>query len=253
MTTIGNERLTREIRVAWAIAEKDARIYYAKPPSLMFGILFPVSMFLSFVIGRNMPADRAIPVLVAQTLLFASSSIGPITIPLERRMRTFERFLTAPVSLSTVLIGKMLAGFLYGILVSAIPVVAGLVLLKCQVSNLPCLAAGMILSALGFAAMGITFALLPGQGPGQIMMPLNLVRIPLLFISGVFIPVRSLPSLAQTVSMLSPLTHSIELLRAGLGNEHFFEPTLNVGVLLLYALLFLFLSNRFHVMNQRKE
>jgi len=47
--------LGRELKVAWAIAVKDMKIYYLRTPSLMFGILFPFSMFLSFVIGRNMP------------------------------------------------------------------------------------------------------------------------------------------------------------------------------------------------------
>ena len=118
----GTKRLLKDSRVAWTIAEKDIRIYYAKPPSLMFGILFPFSMFLSFVIGRNIPVDRAIPILVAQTLFFASSSIGPITIPMERRVRTFERFLSAPVSLVTILLGKTIAGFIYGIVISLVPI-----------------------------------------------------------------------------------------------------------------------------------
>ena len=247
------KRVLKEMRVAWAIGEKDIRIYYAKPPSLMFGILFPFSMFLSFVIGRNIPVSEAIPALVAQTLFFASSSIGPITIPLERRVRTFDRFLSAPVSLSTVLIGKTIAGFIYGLGVSIIPILIGVTFFQSNVTEIIALTAGMILSALGFAAMGIMFASLPGQGPGQVMMPLNFVRIPLLFVSGVFIPVNDLPAWGQILSMFSPLTHSIELLRGGLGGENFFGPLLNVGVLSLYLVIFLCVGIRFHIINQRKE
>ena len=112
---------------------------------------------------------------------------------------------------------------------------------------------GMILSALGFAAMGIMFASLPGQGPGQVMMPLNFVRIPLLFISGVFVPVKDLPAWGQLLSMFSPLTHSIELVRSGLGGENFFGPLVNIGVLTLYLVVFLVVGIRFHITNQRKE
>jgi len=249
----GIKRILKEMRVAWAIGEKDIRIYYAKPPSLMFGILFPFSMFLSFVIGRNIPVDRAIPVLVAQTLFFASSSIGPITIPLERRIRTFDRFLSAPVSLTTILLGKTIAGFIYGVGVSIIPILIGVAFFQSNVTDLLALIAGMILSALGFAAMGIMFASLPGQGPGQVMMPLNFVRIPLLFISGVFVPVKDLPAWGQLLSMFSPLTHSIELVRGGLGGENFFGPLVNVGVLSFYLVVFLLVGIRFHIINQRKE
>jgi len=250
---IGTKRLLKEMRVAWAIGEKDIRIYYAKAPSLMFGILFPFSIFLSFVIGRNMPVDRAIPVLVAQTLFFASSSIGPVTIPLERRIRTFDRFLSAPVSLITVLLGKTIAGFIYGIGVSIIPILVGVAFFQCAIIDLAALAAGMILSALGFAAMGIMFASLPGQGPGQVLMPLNFVRIPLLFISGVFIPVKDLPAWGQLLSVFSPLTHTIELVRGGLGGDNFFGLPLNVTVLSIYLVVFLFLGMRFHIINQRRE
>jgi ABC-2 type transport system permease protein len=250
---MGVKRILKEMRVAWAIGEKDIRIYYAKTASLMFGILFPFSMFLSFVIGRDIAVNQAIPVLVAQTLFFASSSIGPVTIPLERRIQTFDRFLSAPVSLSTVLIGKTIAGFIYGVGVSIIPILIGVTFFQSDVTDLAALIAGMILSASGFAAMGIMFASLPGQGPGQVMMPLNFVRIPLLFISGVFIPIKDLPAWGQILSMFSPLTHSIELVRAGLGGENFFGPLLNIGVLLLYLIVFLFVGLRFHIVNQRKE
>jgi ABC-2 type transport system permease protein len=241
------------MRVAWAIGEKDIRIYYAKPPSLMFGILFPFSMFLSFVIGRNVSIEAAIPVLVAQTLFFASSSIGPVTIPLERRIRTFDRFLAAPVSLTTVLLGKTIAGFIYGVCISIIPILIGITFFQSNITNLFPLVGGMVLSALGFAAMGIMFASLPGQSPGQVMIPLNFVRIPLLFISGVFIPVKDLPTWGQLLSAFSPLTHSIELVRGSLGGENYFGFIVNLGVLLFYLILFLAVGIRFHIINQRKE
>ena len=250
---ISFKRITKAIRVAWAIGEKDIRIYYLKPASLMFGILFPFSLFLSFLVGRNLSVAQAIPALVAQTLFFASSSIGPVTIPLERRIKTFDRFLSAPVSLTTVLLGKTIAGFIFGAGISIIPIVVGVIFFQSIISNIIVLFLGIALSALGFAAMGIMFASIPGQGPGQVMMPLNFVRIPLLFISGVFIAISDLPSWGQILSLFSPLTHSIELVRGGLGGENFFGPLLNVGVLLFYLVVFLFVGIRFHMINQKKE
>jgi ABC-2 type transport system permease protein len=241
------------MRVAWAIAAKDMRTYYTRPPSLMFGILFPFSLFLSFSIGRSAPLAQQIPILIAQTLFFASSSIGPAVIPSERANQTFDRFLTSPVSLLSVLIGKTLAGVVFGIGISIIPILVGLAFFGSQISNVGALLACMVLSSLGFSAMGIMFASLPGQSPGQVMMPLNFVRIPLLFISGVYTPVKELPSWGQIGSMLSPLTHTIELARFALGGETFFGPLMNITVLAVYTMLFLFMGIRFHLMNQRKE
>ncbi|MDG6223507.1 MAG: ABC transporter permease [Candidatus Bathyarchaeota archaeon] len=245
--------VTKVLRIAWAIGEKDIRIYYLRPGSLIFGILFPLSMFLSYIVGRNVSIAQAIPILVAQTLFFASSSIGPITIPLERRLRTFDRYLSAPISLKTVLLGKTISGFLYGLTVSSIPIIAGVVFFQSTITNIIALIAGMILSAFCFAAMGLMFASIPGQNPGQVMMPMNFVRIPLLFISGVFIPISELPSWGQFLSGFSPLTHTIELVKGGLGGENIFGPFLNITGLVLYLAVFLLVGIRFHIINQKKE
>ena len=243
----------REVRVSWAITAKDMRIYYTRPPSLMFGILFPFSLFLSFSIGRNLPISSQIPVLIAQTLFFASSSIGPVVIPIERSNQTFDRLLTSPVSLLSVLMGKTLAGIIYGVGISIIPVLIGLAFFGSRIGNAATLILCMALSSLAFSAMGIMFASIPGQTAGQVMMPLNFVRIPLLFVSGVFTPVQELPVVMQIVSLLSPLTHTVELARYSLGVATFFGPLINITVLSIYALIFLFMGIHFHTMSQRQK
>jgi len=53
-------RLRHEAERAWIIAEKDIRIYYAKPPVIMWGIALPFFMFLSWSVGRNRPAGALI-------------------------------------------------------------------------------------------------------------------------------------------------------------------------------------------------
>jgi ABC-2 type transport system permease protein len=253
MSNVHSSHYGREIRVAWAIAVKDMRTYYTKPPSLMFGILFPFSLFLSFSIGRNMPLATQIPILISQTLFFASSSIGPVVIPMERANQTFDRFLTSPVSLFSILLGKTLAGIIYGAGISVIPVLVGIAFFGSQIVNIGAMIACFALSSLAFSALGIMFASIPGQTPGQVMMPLNFVRIPLLFISGVFTLIGELPTWMQVVSMLSPLTHTVELARYATGGETFFGPVLNIAILTAYAAAFLFMGIRFHIMNQRKE
>lgn len=248
-----SSRFMREIRVAWAIATKDMLTYYTKPAALMFGILFPFTLFLSFSIGRDIPLAQQIPMLIAQTLFFASSSIGPVVIPMERANQTFDRFLTAPVTLLSVLMGKTLAGIIYGVGISIIPVIVGVAFFSSQIVNVGALIACFALSSLAFSALGIMFASIPGQTPGQVMMPLNFVRIPLLFISGIFTPVGDLPSWMQAISFLSPLTHTVELARYGLGTGGFFGPIINIAVLGCYTVVFVFMSIRFHILSQRKE
>jgi ABC-2 type transport system permease protein len=253
MKSMHRSHLVREARVAWAVTEKDMRTYYTRPPSIMFGILFPFSLFLSFSIGRNVPLAAQIPVLISHTLFFSSSSIGPVVIPSERANQTFDRFLTSPVSLLSILLGKTLAGIIYGVGISVIPVVVGIAFFGSSISSLWALIACFALSSFAFSALGIMFASIPGQTPGQVMMPLSFVRIPLLFISGVYTPIGELPMLMQLVSLISPLTHTVELARYATGGEAFFGPFLNIAILTAYAVVFLFMGIRFHIINQRKE
>jgi hypothetical protein len=47
-----------QLRRSLAVAEKDIRIYYLKGPVLIFGIIFPMFLFLAFSVGRSIPAAK---------------------------------------------------------------------------------------------------------------------------------------------------------------------------------------------------
>lgn len=245
--------LLDQLRRSWAITIKDMKIYYLRPPSLMFGVLFPVALFFTFSVGRNMPPERLIPVLVAQTVFWSASSIGPAAIPLERRMRTFERFLSAPISLISVLWGKMMAGFLFGLGITTLAAGIGVVWTSQPVFNLFALALGVALSAMVYSAMGILFASIPTGSPGEVIVPLNFVRIPLMFVSGMFIPLEQMPATGVYSAFLSPLTHTLDLIRLGMGKSSYFGWPVNIGVLVVWLLIFLFVGQRFHRIIMKRE
>ncbi|MBS7619165.1 ABC transporter permease [Candidatus Bathyarchaeota archaeon] len=241
-----------ELQRAWAIAVKDMKIYYLRPPAIVFGILFPFTLFLSFAVGRNIPMDRLMPALVAQTVFWASSSIGPVSIPMERRLKTFDRYLSAPISLVSVLLGKTLAGTIFGIAISALSLLFGLFALG-TVSSIALLLLGIIISSFGFSAMGIMFASIPSETPGEVMMPMTFVRIPLLFISGLYIPLDQLPPIGLTAAFFSPLTHTLDLIKLGIGGYSFFGVAANIAMLLLYTGLFIGIGINFHRRIMRRE
>jgi ABC-2 type transport system permease protein len=242
-----------ELQRAWAITVKDMRIYYLRPPSIMFGILFPLTLFLSFTVGRNIPPDRIVPILASQTVFWASSSIGPVAIPMERRLKTFDRYLSAPISLIAILLGKILAGVIYGLAVSSLSLIIGILIYRVSSINIPIIILGLGISSLGFSALGIMFASIPWENPGEVMMPLNFFRIPLLFISGLYIPLESLPMPGQVAALLSPLTHTLDLLKYGLGEKSFFGIITNISMLFIFTTLFIFVSAAFHRKTMKKE
>jgi ABC-2 type transport system permease protein len=222
------------------IAEKDIRIYFFKGPNLIFGLLLPVSLFLSFSIGRNVDSAFAIPGLVAITAFFGAGAIQAIALPLERRTGTFNLLLTAPVSLFAIVLGKVLAGFIFGVILSAAYII--MMLPFASLPNLPLFFVGILFSSFTFSAFGL-FLSVPFKDIPQAMPPATVIRIALIFISGVFIPIAVMPTFLQVVAYAMPLSYSVDLLRQAMGssvNAQIF--LVNLGAQVFFSLLFLIIT-----------
>ena len=235
-----------ELNAAWAIAKKDIAIYYLKPNIIVSGALFPLFMFLAFAVGKPAGPSVMIPGLIAITILFSASSIEPVSIPIERRMKTFDRLVSAPVSLHAVVLGESLSGFLYSIGIAFVPLTAGLLIFGTSPLSIVPLVSGIILTSFCFATMGTLFAAYPTESPGDIMSMLNMVRLPLIFISGVFIPLESIPSIGQVAGFFSPLTYGNDLIRAAYLGESHFNPLIDVAMLCIFILIFQLVANRLY-------
>jgi len=205
-------RLGDELAQAWAIAVKDVQAYYLTPTTILWGLLMPVAMFSCFVVRQGMAAEVGLARLLAIITFFTTSSVGPVIILLERRMRTYDRLLVAPTSLVTVILGKSLVGIFFGLVVSLVPLAIGPAILRIGIASPVLVPISLILSATVFAALGVLFASGSAQMPCQVLIPTMLLRWPLLFISGVFIPLEQMPSWLRAVSYISPLTYAQDLL-----------------------------------------
>jgi ABC-2 type transport system permease protein len=235
-----------ELNAAWAIARKDIAIYYLKPNIIVSGALFPLFMFLAFAVGKPAGPSIMIPGLIAITILFSASSIEPVSIPIERRMKTFDRLVSAPVSLHAVVLGESLSGFLYSIGIAFVPFIAGLLIFGTPILDFLPLVLGIILTAFCFATMGTLFAAYPTESPGDIMSMLNMVRLPLIFISGVFIPLESLPSAGQFLVYFSPLTYGNDLIQSAYRGSTHFNPLIDCAMLCIFILVFQIIANRLY-------
>ncbi len=239
-------RLRDELDQAWAVAVKDVRVYYLTPPMIMFGLLLPFFLFFSFSVKREMGAEVGIARLLALTTFFTASSAGPVIIPLERRMGTYDRLLAAPMSLFTLLLGKTLVGAFFGTLVSVVPLLAGLILFEATVANPGLLLVGVVLASLAFSAFGLVFGSIPSRSVGGIMMPSTLVRWPLMFISGVFIPLEEMATWTQVLAYLSPLTYAQDLMNHAVLGAGYLNPWLDLALLPGLLLVFFIPAARLH-------
>lgn len=240
------ERMKDEVAQAWTVAIKDVKVYYLTPPMIMFGLILPFFLFFSFSIKREMAMEVGIARLLALTTFFTASSAGPVIIPMERQTGTYDRLLAAPMSLVTLLVGKTLVGAFFGSTVSLVPLLIGTVGLHVIVANIELVLAGIVLSSLTFAAFGIAFASIPTRSVGDIMMPSTLVRWPLMFISGIFIPLEEMAPWARVLAYVSPLTYTQDLMNHGILGRGFLTPWLDLALLPILLAVFLIPAARMH-------
>ncbi|MFW6158395.1 MAG: ABC transporter permease [Planctomycetota bacterium] len=236
----------RQARGTLVIVKKNALLYYLKPPVLIFGVLFPVFFFLAFKMGRPIAAENVVPGMVAMALWFTASAIGPLVTPWERRARTYERLISTPLALPALLGGDICSGLIFGGCLSVVPIALGLLLTDAAVAGLLPLLGGIVLGALSFASLGVLLAAPPAASPSNIMLLSNLVRLPLLFVSGIFLPIADMPAWAQWVAPISPLSYAGDLIRAGFGQPTYFPLWLSPLMLLAFTAVLMAGAYRFH-------
>lgn len=212
------------LRKCWVVAKKDLRVYYARGPVLIFGILTPIFLFLAFVIGRNMPPEILAPGLIGMAIFFTASAMTPTVAPFETRTRTLERLLAAPLTVPMIIAGDVLAAIVFGLALSSVPILIALLALGATVHSIPALIAAVLLSAVCFAILGALFSTPPTDNPADIMTLSTLVRLPMIFVSGVFVPINQMPECFRWLTALSPLTYTTELLRFSFGEPTHFGP-----------------------------
>jgi ABC-2 type transport system permease protein len=230
--------LSEQLRRSWAIAKKDIRIYYIKGPVLIFGVFMPLFMFLAFLMGsRQLPLSFLISGLVGMTLFFTATAVSPAIFPWEGSARTLERLASCPVTVEAIVFGDMIASTLFGIGITILTVLIGLVLGLSLVHGVTLLFA-ILLAACCFSAIGMLLAVPPTNVPSNIMMLSSLIKFPLVFISGIFLPLEQMPAWGLVLSACSPLTYFTDLVRYSFTGTHFFSVGTDLAALALFTIVF---------------
>jgi ABC-2 type transport system permease protein len=238
------KQVIKELLGAICIARKDIGRYYLNPPVIMMGFFFPGFTYLAFTVGRSIEPTLLIPGLAAITSFFAAGSIGPSVLPLERKTKTLERLLSAPISPFAIILGKTLSGFVFGLLMSLVPLLIGVTLLEMGIANPLLLTLSVVLSALTFSAFGVLFAARAQEIPSA-MVPMNLIRLPMLFVSGVFVPLGAMAGFLRPIAYFMPLTYAVDAMRQSvLGPIDPVMLLVDLGALNLFLALFLVLATK---------
>lgn len=200
-----------DLRGVYYIALKDMRTYYLKPPAISWGIVFPVAWILAFYLRSPRAFEELVPGLIAMTILFSTTAAEAVVINFELRIGSLERLLLAPITVSGVLIGKVLGGAMFGLLMTTLVTFGSVIGLRLHV-NAPYLILVIVPSLFTFSAMGALLCVMVKE-VFEAQTLSNLPRFLMMFLSGVFYPVSAMPPLFQYVAYLLPLTYTVDGLR----------------------------------------
>ncbi|MGI6665471.1 MAG: ABC transporter permease [Christensenellaceae bacterium] len=223
----------------WNILKKDIQNYYLKPPNISWGIIFPLSWTLMQLIrssgGMNLSDIRALlPGLMAMSVLFGTTSMLAVTITFERKGRSFDRLLLAPISLSTMVAAKLSGAILFGLFNAFVPVIFASFFIDLAGISWGVVLLAVFLIAVTSTLLGLLIAV-SAKEVFEAQTFSNFFRFPMLFLCGLFLPVSSLPVFLRPISYLLPLTYGTDLLGGAILGVGTLPPVLCVLILLVFA------------------
>lgn len=228
-----------------AILMKDIRHYYIKPPNISWGIIFPLAWGLMFVIrsGSPLAVRDVLPGIIAMAVLFGTTSMLAVTITFEKRRRSFDRLLLAPVSLQFVIIAKTLGAVVFGCVNGLVPVAYAAML-----TDLSGIAWGLVLPAVVLTAVVSTFlGLFIAVSVAEVFEAQtfsNFFRFPMVFLCGLFIPLADLPLALRSISYVLPLTYGVDVLKTAINRDGIMSPAISLPILAAMAGALLWLSTQ---------
>jgi len=242
--------LRDDLRGIFYIALKDMRTYYLKPPSVSWGIVFPFAWILAFYLRNPQNFEQLVPGLIAMTILFSTTAAEAVVINFELRLGSLERLLLAPISLPTVLLGKVIGGTIFGLMMTVVVTVGSVLALGLFTVSVLYLILIIIPSLLVFSSLGALLCVLVKE-VFEAQTLLNLPRFIMVFLSGVVYPVSAMPPMLQYIAYLMPLTYTVDGLRQA------FMPSSNtlvfINTLVLLGFFTVFILPAIRLLKKRFE
>jgi len=238
-TTISNS-LTMAYRTLLLIRRNPQQLFDVTIQPILFTLMF------SFLFGGAISGSVAgylpiiIPGILAQTAITASMGTG-VQLREDMDKGVFYRFKSMPIARMAALAGPLLADIVRYSIATGLTLVVGYILGFRWVSTDGLILAGF-LSVFAAWCLSWVFALL-----GVVMRSAQAVQgisaailFPLSFLSGAFVPTKTLPSWLQDFVNVNPLTYVVSAVRqlftqGTVGNDFWFSLAGSIVIVLVFA------------------
>jgi len=197
------------------IAENDLRQSFKSVRHVVWSLLFPIFMMLTFGFRESVSGlaiSSLVPGIVGMTAMFGSIN-ETMSIVWDKSLGVFDRILAAPVSSTSIIVGKTIAGAVMGVISALVLLIIGSSLFGVSFVNIGFALVIVVLASFSFTGIGTIISGLASE-PREAMMLSNLLRFPMMFLGGVFFDVNLMPSPLPLVARALPLTYATEGLKA---------------------------------------
>jgi ABC-2 type transport system permease protein len=225
---------------------KDVRAYYLKPPNISWGLIFPFAWTGMFFIKSGTGVESILsllPGVVAISILFGTTSMLAVTVTFEKKNRSFERLLLAPIPLELLMLAKTAGAILFGMANAMVPI-----LLAAFLTNLSQVVWIAVLPAVAMIAIASTFlGLFVAVSVSEVFEAQtfsNFFRFPMIFLCGLFFPIASLPVFLRPLSYALPLTYGADILHGAIHGENLMPLGLDFAVIMGFCILLFAISLR---------
>jgi len=231
----------KRLTIFWGIVAKDMRTYYLKPPNISWGLLFPLAWTGMFFIRSGAGLESVmdlLPGVAAISVLFGTTSMLAVTVTFEKKNRSFDRLLLAPIPLELLMFAKTGGAIFFGVLNALVPMAMAAFLVDLSGVAWGTFLGVIFLVAVASAFLGLFIAVAVSE-VFEAQTFSNFFRFPMLFLCGLFFPVAKLPVVLQPLSYMLPLTYGVDALRGaipGAGGGNMLPLWLDMAILGLFCL-----------------
>jgi ABC-2 type transport system permease protein len=222
----------------WNIFVKDFKTYYLKPPNISWGLIFPLAWTGMFFIKSGSGLESipmVLPGVIAVSILFGTTSMLAVTITFEKKNRSFERLLLAPLPFEILMLAKTFGAVLFGMFNAMVPL-----FLAAFLTDLSQVAWGVLVPAVFLISVASTFmGLFIAVAVSEVFEAQtfsNFFRFPMIFLCGLFFPVSALPVFLQPLSYLLPLTYGADLLHGAVHGGHTLPFMVDLAILAAFCI-----------------
>ena len=169
--------------------------------------------FTGIVPGEPNYFEFVAPGIISMVVMMSLMTGLPHAISYEKDIGTLDGMLVAPINRLSIILGKVMAQTIRGLIQGAIIVMLALLLFGVVIyGSILLVVALLLLTVFSFVGLGILITSFTGREETATMVMMTLM-FPMMFLSGVFFPIQQMPSFMQDIAHVLPLTYAAQALR----------------------------------------